>query len=349
MKICFVLNDIETEKCETSVIIIKKAYERGHDIYLMGVGDFVFYNSEGLKLRCKKIPGSIKEESPQGFLQEVQADTTEKEIRDCREMDILFLRNNPTQENDTHQWAKHTGISFGRMAKRSGVLVLNDPVGLSQAFIDKLYFEELPPAIKPKSLITRNREELLKFWEENGQQMVLKPLEGSRGQDVYKITEEKQNINQILDTLSGQGYIIAQEYIPETRKGDNRVLMLNGKILEQDGEKAIIHRLNKDESEFRNNLALGATATKGRFTPEIEHIVSIAGPKLIEDGLFFAGLDIVKNKLIEINAMSPGDMHEYKSAGMCDFTDSIVDALERKVDYKKQHKNITNGALATMP
>ncbi len=138
---------------------------------------------------------------------------------------------------------------------------------MSHAFIDKLYFEELPAEIKPNSLITRNKEDLLKFWKKNGKKMVLKPLEGSGGQDVYLIDEDKKNINQIVDTLREKGYIIAQEFLPEVSKGDVRIILMNGKILEQDGEKAVIRRVSTDKNEFRSNLSLGAKAKKSKAYP----------------------------------------------------------------------------------
>lgn len=347
MKICFVLNDVATESCGTSVIILRKAYQRGHDVYVMGVGDFIFYRDKGVLLRCKKLPEKLKDNSVEEFWNQVRSEDLKKEIVSSKTMDIVFLRNNPTEEGIGRKWAEHSGIAFGQMIKKEGVLVLNDPAGLSQAFIDKLYFEELPAGIKPNSLITRSSEEVLKFWEENNREIVLKPLEGSRGKDVYKISRERRNLTQILNTLIGQGYVIAQEYLPEVKNGDVRVLMMNGKILEQDGELGIIRRFNEDKNEFRSNLVLGATPSKGKLTEEIKNIASVVGPKLIEDGLFFVGLDVVGDKLIEINVLSPGDMHYTDITGMTDFTDSIVSALEHKVVYKNQHRKFCNKELAT--
>lgn len=346
MKICFVLSDVKTEDCETSVIILKKAHQRGHEVYVMGVGEFEFNRDEGVNLLCSKIPKNLKGATVEEFWKQVQDNAVQPKIVHSTEMDILFLRNNPTQESAERQWATESGIAFGRLIQKQGVLVLNDAVGLSKAFIDKLYFEELPAEIKPDSVITRNKETLMKFWRKHNKEMILKPLEGSRGKDVYKITQKKRNLQQIMDTLLNQGYVIAQEYIPEAKKGDNRVLMMNGKILEENGQAAIIHRHNKDKGEFRSNIALGATPKRGERTPEIEHIASVVGPNLIRDGLFFVGLDIIKDKLIEINVLSPGDMHLSNTTGMPDFTDSIVDALERKVDYKNKN-NLSNSALAT--
>lgn len=349
MKICFVISDIKTESCGTTVVILKKAHERGHEVYVMSVGDFVFHRDDDISLRCKKLPTTIKSDSVEEFWEQVQDDKLKEKVVHSKEMDILFLRNNPTEETSDRHWAEHSGIAFARMIQQSGVLVLNDAFAMSHAFIDKLYFEELPAEIKPNSLVTRNKEDIMKFWENNGKKMVLKPLEGSGGQDVYLIDEDKKNINQIVDTLTAKGYIIAQEFLPEVSKGDVRVILMNGKILEEKGQMALIRRVSSDKSEFRSNLSLGAKAKKAKLTPEIEHIVSLTAPKLIRDGMFFVGLDIVDDKLIEINVLSPGGLDRCESIGMPAFTDTIIDALERKIIYMKHYKNkLSNRVLATM-
>lgn len=348
MKICFVLSDIKTEKPQTSVLMIHKAQLRGHEVYVMGVGDFIFHQEDKIGLRAKKIPPKLKEKNLQKFWEKIQVDVKPKPI-DSQQMDVLFLRNNPTEETGDREWAKHSALAFARMIQQNGVLVLNDAFATSHAFIDKLYFEELPAEIKPKSIITRDVKELLNFWEENGKNMVLKPLEGSGGQNIYKIEESKNNFNQIVKNLIDSGYVIAQEFLPGVSKGDVRVFLMNGKILEQDKEQAIIRRLSTDTSEFRHNLSLGAKPEKAELTPEIEHIVKLTAPKLIRDGLFFVGLDIVQNKLIELNVLSPGGIEHTKITGMTDFSDAIIEAIERKIKYKQEYKDqLSNKILATM-
>ncbi len=349
MKICFVISDIKTEACGTTVVILKKAHERGHEVFVMSVGDFIFHRDKNISLRCKKIPASVKGDKVEEFWEQVQDDKLKPKAIPSTDMDILFLRNNPTEESSDRHWAEHSGIAFARMIQQSGVLVLNDAFAMSHAFIDKLYFEELPAEIKPNSLITRNKEDLLKFWEKNGKKMVLKPLEGSGGQDVYLIDRDKKNLNQIVETLTVKGYIIAQEFLPEVSKGDVRIILMNGKILEEDGQKAVIRRVSSDKSEFRSNLSLGAKAKKTKLTPEMEHIVALTAPKLIRDGLFFVGLDIVDDKLIEINVLSPGGLDYCEDIGLPAFTDTVIDALERKMEYLKYYKNsLSNRVLATM-
>ncbi|MCH4823211.1 ATP-grasp domain-containing protein [Gramella lutea] len=347
MKICFVLNDVETEKNGTSTALMCMTHQRGHEVYAMGVGDFNFHHDSPISVNVTQVPANTKTKSPAKFLEALQGKKAKKKQIDSTKLDVLFIRNNPTEE-EGRQWAEQAGVAFGRMIQQQDVLVLNDAYALSHAFIDKLYFEELPQEIKPDSIITRDKDQLMDFWEKQDKKMVLKPLEGSGGQDVYLIDKHEKNINQIIDHLISQGYVIAQEFLPAVKDGDVRVLLLNGKVMEKDGEKAIIRRV-AGEGEFRSNFALGATADSSDLTPEMQRIVDLTAPKLIRDGLFFVGLDIVKDKLIEINVLSPGGMEHFKDIGLPPFTDYVIEAIERKVEYKNTYKGqLSNRTLATM-
>ncbi len=348
MKICFVVNSVETEKCGTTAFIMQEARKRGHEVYAMGVGNFSFTNEQELTLIATSLPKNAAPKTAQDFIDILHSKKAKKQKIIAKDLDVLFIRNNPTEEAEGRNWAEHSGIAFGRMVQKEGVLVLNDAYGLSDAFIDKLYFEELPSSIKPASLITRNKEDIMEFFEEHKNKMVLKPLEGSGGRGVYLIDKNEKNLNQIIENLTSQGYIIAQEFLPAVKDGDVRVLLVNGRIMEKDGKYGIIRRISS-EGEFRSNITQGATTDVSEYTDDMREIVNVVAPKLIRDGLFFVGLDIVKDKLIEINVLSPGGMDNFPEAGLPDFSDVVVKAIERKLEYKKNYGNkLSNRELATM-
>lgn len=348
MRICFVLNAIETEECGTSVAIMAEAHARGHEVYAMGVGDFSFRHNAPLSIYSTQLPPNTKTKTPENFLEALQSGKTVKKEITAEDLDVLFIRNNPTEEISSRRWAEHAGVAFGRMMQQEGVLVLNDAFALSHAFIDKLYFEELPECIKPESIITRDKTAILDFWENQNKKIILKPLEGSGGRDVYFIEEEDKNLNQIIDNLSQQGYVIAQEYLPAAKEGDVRVLLMNGRIMEQNGKKALIKRVAV-EGDFRSNFTQGAKAESSEYTEAMKRIVELTAPKLIRDGLFFVGLDIVKDKLIEINVLSPGGISRFGDIGLPPFTDLVIDAIEKKLFYKKMYPGqLPNRVLATL-
>ena len=226
MKICFVINNVATETCGTTMFLMQEARKRNHDVYAMGVGDFFFTQNEALSIDCTYVPKKMEAKTPEEYLELLQSDKAKKETNYCYMILMCcFIRNNPTEEGSSRQWAEQSGIAFGRMMQQEGVLVLNDAYALSNAFIDKLYFEELPARIKPDSIITRKKEDVLEFFEDHKKKMVLKPLEGSGGRDVYLIDKNEKNLNQIIENLSEQGYIIAQEYLPAAKDGDVSVLL----------------------------------------------------------------------------------------------------------------------------
>lgn len=346
MKICYVLSDIATEGCGTSIRLIAESHNRKHDVFVCGVGGFTFNSDGPIDIEVVKIPKSAKKRTAQETLEYLQDKKTE--VIKSTDLDVLFLRNNPTEESGERQWAEFSGIGFGQLIQDSGVLVLNDAHTLANAFIDKLYFESLPEYIKPKSIITRDKDRLMAFYEEMGNQMVLKPLEGSGGQNVYMIDKHEKNTTQIIDTISREGYVIAQQFLPDVKHGDVRVLLLNGRIMEKDGQKGILRRVPR-EGEFRSNLSIGATPATTELTPAMQDIVDIVAPKLIKDGLFFVGLDIIDDKLIEINLLSPGGMDYFEEVGLPDFSSNVVEAIERKIHYRDKYKGeLSNKILATM-
>lgn len=347
MRICFVVNRVKTEEVGTTVYLLHEAWKRKHEVYLMGVGDFNFTPNETLCLDCTSLPERASPKTPEEHIQILKDEGVKKEIQ-AGDLDVLFIRNNPTEEGAVRQWAEHSGVAFGRMVQQRSVLVLNDAYALSHAFIDKLYFEELPAHIKPDSVITRKKEKILEFFANHNNKMILKPLEGSGGQGVYFIDEKEKNLNQIINNLSSEGYIIAQEYLPGAKEGDVRVLLLNGHILEKNGKYGLIKRVS-GEGEFRSNIALGGTAEEIELTAGIRKIVEIIRPKIISDGLFFVGLDVVKDKLIEINVLSPGGIEGLYQIGLGNFADVVIASIEKKLEYKTNYESgISNGELATM-
>lgn len=327
--------------------LVYEAWKRKHDVYVMGVGDFSFTNTEKLTINSTYVSKNASAESPSEYLELLKGEKAKESRIVAKDLDVLFIRNNPTEEGSSRQWAEQAGVAFGRMMQQEGVLVLNDAYALSHAFIDKLYFEELPSEIKPKSLITRSKKEILEFFEANKKKMVLKPLEGSGGRDVYLIDKNEKNLNQIIENIINKGYVIAQEFLPAAKE-DVRVLLLNGRIMEKKGKYGIIRRVS-GEGEFRSNFAQGGSADKSPLTEGIQKVVNVVAPKLIKDGLFFVGLDVVEDKLIEINVLSPGGLDHFGEINLPDFSDMVIDSIEKKVEYKEMYEGqIENKVLATM-
>src|SRR5690606_1787421 len=144
MRIFFVVNSVETEKSGTTAFIMHEARKRGHEVYAMGVGDFSYTNEQDFNIDVTGLPKNATPKTAKDFIEVLDSEKAKKQKIAVKDLDVLFIRNNPTEEAGGRSGAEYSGVAFGRMVQKEGVLVLNDAYGLSDAFIDKLYFEELP-------------------------------------------------------------------------------------------------------------------------------------------------------------------------------------------------------------
>lgn len=245
-------------------------------------------------------------------------------------------------------WAQTSGVLFGQLAAASGVIVVNDPVHLADA-INKTYFQHFPEEVRPRTLISRDEDDIRKFISDQGGRAVLKPLQGSGGQGVFVVGgDDSVNVNQIIETITRDGYVVAQEYLEEAEDGDVRMFVMNGYPLEVDGKYAAFRRVN-ESGDPRSNMHAGGKAKPAKVDDTILHLVETVRPKLINDGMFLVGLDVVGHKLMEVNVFSPGGIGSVSSLHEMDFTLPIVEALERKVAlHESYRRTLTNVALATL-
>lgn len=350
MKIAFVVNSIETESTDyTTTHLAMESVSQGHDTWYINISDFSYAPDEHILARALK-PKQQEYESVAAFLDELQSRKVMWEQISLDTFDIIYLRNDPSGDVISRPWARLAGINFGRLAVRHGVIVLNDPVGLLQA-VNKMYLQYFPEKIRPKTLISRDKEQIKAFIDSVGGYGVLKPIAGSGGRNVFLVRpEDFPNVNQMIEAVSRDGYVIAQEYLPEARHGDIRLFLMNAQPLECEGKYAAIRRVRKEgDGDMRSNMTAGAISEKVSLTPEILEIAELVRPKLIEDGMFFVGIDIVGDKVLELNVFSPGGLYSAVKFEGVNFHAAVIEALERKVDYVKNYPlDFDNVKLATL-
>ena len=347
MRIAFFVNSIEGEAPHyTTTGLAMAALSRGHDICYVAPGDFVLRPDDSLMVRATVL-GDARPKKPETFMNALKADKPPATM-DVREIDVLFLRNDPSEDSGDRPWAAHVGAMFGRLAAEKGVIVVNDPEGLAKAQ-NKLYFQGFPEIVRPTTLISKSIEEIRAFIDEHRDGVILKPLQGSGGKNVFKIASSSEaNLNQIFEAVSGEGYLIAQSYLPKAKAGDTRFFMMNGRPLARDGAYAAFRRVPA-KGEVRSNMHVSGTAAEIEVTPAILAIAETVRPKLIEDGLFLVGLDIVGEKILEINVFTPGGLPDIAELTGVDFSQDIIEALEKKVALQEAYEgSLSNQALATL-
>ena len=344
IRIGFVVNDVGTEQAGyTTIRLALTARSMGHDVWLMGVGDLAYGADEKIRATARSVPKQVYKNG-EAFLRDLLGKNGIQERICVEDLDVLMLRNDPAPDSVSRPWAAQAGILFARLASKGGTLVLNDPDGLGNAS-SKIYFQEFPEEVRPKAIITRDRAEIKAFAKDMGGMIVLKPLQGSGGQSVFLIRpDDLPNINQMIDAVSRDGFVIAQEYLPAAEQGDTRLFLMNGEPLCCKGRYAAFRRVRRG-GDMRSNIHAGGRLARAEIGQQALEIVEIVRPKLIEDGMFLVGLDIVGDKLMEINVFSPGGLGSAQKLEGVNFTGEVIKALERKAMamdyYKRQFKNVS--------
>jgi glutathione synthase len=347
MKITILVNDVATEvPPATSTILARAAVRQGHTVRIIGIDQLTYY-PDGRIGGVAVIPPA-NSRTKESFLAAVQDAAAPREKITSDDMDVLWLRYNPSEElSRDRPWAQDAGFLFGRLAMDRGVIVLNHPDTLAYA-IDKLYMQHFPEEIRPLTLVSRDAAEIRAFYEACKRRIVLKPLTGYGGADVFLAERDGKNLNQMVEAVSRNGYVMAQEFLPAAKDGDTRFFMVNGEPLVVEGRVAALRRVSQSE-DFRSNMSAGAKPKRARVTDRMLELAHIVGPKLKRDGIFFAGLDIVGDKIVEINTISTGGLNATSVLEKVEFAPAVIQLVERKVEIKRLYGgHISNIELATM-
>jgi glutathione synthase len=347
MRIGFVVNDIATEKpVYTTTRLAMSATRSGHDAYLMGLRDFGYEPDDTLSAIVAAGETGKSYRSLERYLEDVQ--TAARQRLRLDDFDVLMLRSDPAVDAGDSPWANTAGLAFGQLAAAKGVLVVNDPRSLADA-MSKAYFQHFPEVVRPRTMISRDEDRVRQFIEELGGLAVLKPLQGSGGSGVFLVNmKDEPNITQIMEAIARDGYVVAQEYLPAAKDGDVRMFVMNGRPLQVDGVYAAFRR-RPGETDVRSNMSAGGTAEAVKVTDEMLQLVEAVRPKLLSDGMFLVGLDIVGDKLMEVNVFSPGGLGSSGALYDMDFTSAVLEDLERKVSIRQHYGSaLSNLELATM-
>jgi glutathione synthase len=347
MKIGFVVNSVATELPEfTTTRLALAAARRGHETWLMGVDDFSHRVDGSVAARAWAASGT-KDKSEADFLGRVHGAERTGDPISVDDLDVVMMRNDPAVDALERPWAVTSGILFGQLSVTRGTLVLNDPASLANA-VNKTYFQHFPEVVRPRTLISRDAGDIADFIDAMGGQAVLKPLQGSGGVGVFFVSsDESPNLNQMIEAVGRDGYIVAQEVLPGADDGDVRLFMVNGEPLMAGSHHAAFRRVNKT-SDRRSNMSAGGKAQRVEVTDAMLELADVVSPKLQADGMFLVGLDIVGDKLMEINVFSPGGLGSCEGLYKAKFTDVVIDALEHKVGVRRHYGGtVDNTSLAT--
>lgn len=234
------------------------------------------------------------------------------------EVDAVLIRTDPPFDA-AYLWCT-------QMLERvtADTFVMNHPRGVRDAN-EKLYACNFPE-LMPRTIVASERGRIRAFVKSVGGRAVMKPLDGRGGEGVFALFEGDPNFNAIVEAQTRFGTRIAmvQEYLPAIAQGDKRILVLDGKPL------GALLRMPRG-GDLRSNLHIGGRAVKTDITADDRRLVDTLAPRLLADGLWFVGLDIIGGQLTEVNVTSPTGIRQMSRLDGIDYPARVIDWLERKV------------------
>jgi glutathione synthase len=246
----------------------------------------------------------------------------EQEI-ELGDLDVILMRKDPPFDMEYI----YTTYVLDR-AKQAGALIMNDPQALRN-MNEKVFTAWFPDCV-PTTLITRSMDEMRGFLTEHGH-VVIKPLEGMGGRSIFVIKDGDKNANVVFETLTdyGQRFAMAQTYIPEILLGDKRILLMDGEPVPY----ALARIPSADDN--RGNLVMGAVGKGQDLSDRDREICARVGPVLKENGVIFAGIDVIGDYLTEVNVTSPTGMREIDQQYGINTAGLMFDAIERRLGHDK--------------
>ena len=235
------------------------------------------------------------------------------------DLDVILMRKDPPFDMEYI----YTTYILDR-AKAAGALIMNDPAALRN-MNEKAYTAWFPDCV-PDTLITRSMDDMRAFLASH-QRAVFKPLEGMGGKSIFVITQGDKNANVVFETLTdyGQRFAMAQDYIPEISLGDKRILLMDGEPVPY-----ALARIPSDDDN-RGNLVMGATGKGQPLSKRDLEICARVGPELRDNGVIFAGIDVIGDYLTEVNVTSPTGMRELDDQFGLNTAGQMFDAIEGRL------------------
>lgn len=327
MRICYIMypwTEIDPKK-DSTFILIQESILRGHTVAMSTPSELAIRDSLTMA-NCLIFDENQKDVTTTEALYN-NAKLTEKMLP-LKDFDVIFMRANPPIDN--------LALNFLDSIKND-VFLINSISGLREAN-NKIYtasYSDPKKELIPATYVSKNINYLKDIIKENeGGKMILKPLNGYGGKGVIVLEKSAmQNISSLLDFyISGQdgknsNFVILQDYVEGAENGDVRVLMLHDEPI------GVIRRVPaKDDA--RSNLSAGGHVVKHTLTADEELLCRKIGKKLVADGIFFSGLDLIGGKLIEVNVLSPGGIGDINEMYNVSIQKDIIDYLEKQAPKK---------------
>lgn len=311
MDLLFVIDPLDSFRIykDSTFAMMREAQRRGHSIEVCQPAELNWQS--GARVRAQATRIRLTGQTAAWY--EVLGSAG----RELREYDRVLMRKDPPFDGE-YFYATHL---LGQ-AEREGARVVNRPAALRE-HPEKLAIMEFPQFLSP-TLVTREAARIRAFHAEHGD-IILKPLDGMGGMGIFRVQADGLNLGAIIETLNREGAqtVMVQKFIPDIARGDKRVLLIAGRPVPFG-----LARIPQG-GEVRGNLAAGGLGVAQALSARDLEIAQTLGPTLAARGLLLVGLDIIGDRLTEINVTSPTCFQEISDQTGCDVAALFIDALEQ--------------------
>jgi len=292
---------------DSTFAMLLEAQRRSWSIYYIRPGSL--YVLDGRPF-AQTASLSVKDQSENWFQLSTYTET------DITQFDVILMRKDPPFNME------YIYITYAlELAQSRGVCIVNNPQSL-RSLNEKFSIMNFPQCCTP-SLVTNDREQINNFIHKH-LDVVVKPMDAMGGESIFRIAPDDNNRHSIIDQITRKGSktIMAQRFIPEISEGDKRILLINGEPVPYALARVPV------EGEFRGNLAAGGQGHGVPLSEQDRQICTEIKTSLVENGIIFAGIDVIGSYLTEINITSPTCIRELDAQFDLNICASLFDHIE---------------------
>ncbi|MFC0446468.1 glutathione synthase [Pseudidiomarina halophila] len=311
MKLAMIMDPIATVKTykDTSFRLLLEAQARGYECFYLEMSDLSLIAGKPMA-RARKV--SVVDQAEDFYHLE---GVTEQPLAD---FDVIMMRKDPPFDTE------FLYVTYMlELAEEAGALVVNKPQSLRDC--NEKLFTAWFAHLTPPTIVTRNAEQIRSFHQEH-KDIILKPLDGMGGASIFRVGSDGNNLGVIIETLTAHGtqFAMIQRYMPEIKDGDKRILIIDGEPMPY-----ALARI-PSAGETRGNLAAGGSGRPQPLSDSDWALAREVGPELKRRGLFLVGLDVIGDRITEINVTSPTCMREIETAYDINIAGKLFEAIEAR-------------------
>lgn len=321
VRVAFVIDPVESlnVKKDSTIAMLCAAQRRGWEVYVVQLKDLLWSGAEVVAyVQQLTVEARFCETRQPDDIAESWYSLGDERRVSLASFNAVFMRKDPPFDMN-YIYATY----MLDHVEKSGVLVVNKPQSLRDC--NEKFFATEFPQFTPSMVVSQRRDVLRDFHIQHSD-VVYKKLDGMGGMSIFRMRPDDPNLNVVIETLTDNETqpIMAQEFLPEIKEGDKRILIVGG--------EPVPYALARvpPEGETRGNLAVGGIGVPQELSESDEEIARSLGPEMVNRGLLFVGIDVIGECLTEVNVTCPTCIRELDAAFDTDIAADLMDVVETR-------------------